>query len=165
MGWIEGILEFLRNGPVGGAVDMNALFEGAVSSGQLDKTKAVEEIDQLIAWQEARKKWHHDKTRQKMAAESAINEAGLPGMGSLSASDFGLDTMDLEDLNYDFDSDEEAEAAEEDQLDPIEAERHRRSKKQDRLRRSAGEPTKPQVSEVHRLKDNFLVMLRQVLAS
>ncbi|KAI0911785.1 hypothetical protein F4823DRAFT_623272 [Ustulina deusta] len=161
MGWIEGILEFLRNGPVGGAVDMNALFEGAVSSGQLDKTKAVEEIDQLIAWQEARKKWHHDKTRQKMAAESAINEAGLPGMGSLSASDFGLDTMDLEDLNYDFDSDEEAEAAEEDQLDPIEAERHRRSKKQDRLRRSAGEPTKPQVSEVHRLKDNFLVMLRQ----
>ncbi|KAI1356334.1 hypothetical protein F5Y01DRAFT_301272 [Xylaria sp. FL0043] len=165
MGWIEGILEFLRNGPAGGAVDINALFEGAVSSGQLDKTKAIEEIDQLIAWQEARKKWHHDKTRQKMAAEGSVNEAGLPGMGSITASDFGLDTMDLEDLNYDFDEEEEAEAEEEDELDPIEAERRRRSKKQDRLRRSAGEPTKPQVSEVHRLKDNFLVMLRQVLAS
>ncbi|KAI0442250.1 succinate flavoprotein subunit [Xylaria telfairii] len=137
MGWIEGILEFLRNGPAGGAVDINALFEGAASSGQLDKTKAIEEIDQLIAWQEARKKWHHDKTRQKMAAEGSAGDAGLPGVGAFSASDFGLDTMDLEDLNYDFDSDEEAEAEEEDELDPIEAERRRRAKKQDRLRRSA----------------------------
>ncbi|KAJ8114405.1 hypothetical protein ONZ43_g4911 [Nemania bipapillata] len=165
MGWIEGILEFLRNGPAGGAVDINALFEGAVSSGQLDKSKAIEEINQLIAWQEARKKWHHDKTRQKMAAEGSANDVGLPGVSTLSASDFGLDTMDLEDLNYDFESDEEAEAEEEDELDPIEAERRRRAKKQDRLRRSAGEPTKPPVSEVHRLKDNFLVMLRQVLAT
>lgn len=165
MGWIEGILEFLRNGPAGGAIDINALFEGAVANGQLDKAKAIDEINQLIAWQEARKKWHHDKTRQKMAAEGSVSETGLPGMGTISASDFGLDTMDLEDLNYDFDSDEEAEAAEEDELDPIEAERRRRAKKQDRLRRSAGEPTKPAVSEVHRLKDNFLVMLRQVLAS
>ncbi|KAI1166863.1 succinate flavoprotein subunit [Nemania serpens] len=156
MGWIEGILEFLRNGPAGGAVDMNALFEGAVSSGQLDKAKAIEEINQLIAWQEARKKWHHDKTRQKMAAEGSAGDVGLPGMGSLHASDFGLDTMDLEDLNYDFDSEEEAEAEAEDELDPIEAERRRRAKKQDRLRRGAGEPVKPQVSEVHRLKDNFI---------
>ncbi|KAI1739382.1 hypothetical protein F4680DRAFT_449126 [Xylaria scruposa] len=145
MGWIEGILEFLRNGPAGGAVDINALFEGAASSGQLDKTKAIEEIDQLIAWQEARKKWHHDKTRQKMAAEGSAKDAGLPGVGTFSASDFGLDTMDLEDLNYDFDSDEEAEAEEEEELDPIEAERRRRAKKQDRLRRSAGEPVKPQL--------------------
>ncbi|KAJ3579902.1 hypothetical protein NPX13_g664 [Xylaria arbuscula] len=164
MGWIEGILEFLRNGPAGGAVDINALFEGAVANSQIDKAKAIDEINQLIAWQEARKKWHHDKTRQKMAAEGSVSETGLPGMGTISASDFGLDTMDLEDLNYDFDSDEEAEAAEEDELDPIEAERRRRAKKQDRLRRSAGEPTKPPVSEVYRLKDNFLVMLRQVLA-
>ncbi|KAI0456549.1 hypothetical protein F5B21DRAFT_502156 [Xylaria acuta] len=145
MGWIEGILEFLRNGPASGTVDINALFEGAVSSGQLDGAKAIEEIDQLIAWQEARKKWHHDKTRQKMAAEGSAGDTGLPGVGTFSASDFGLDTMDLEDLNYDFDSDEEAEAEEEDELDPIEAERHRRAKKQDRLRRSAGEPVKPQL--------------------
>lgn len=165
MGWIEGILEFLRKGPAGGALDINALFEGAVSSGQLDKSKAIKEIDQLIAWQEARKKWHQDKTRQKMAAEGSAGDAGLPGMGTFNASDFGLDTMDLEDLNYDFDSEEEAEAEEEDDMDPIEAERHRRAKMQDRLRRNAGEPQKPPVSEVHRLKDNFLVMLRQVLAS
>ncbi|KAI0194554.1 hypothetical protein F4808DRAFT_453048 [Astrocystis sublimbata] len=161
MGWIEGILEFLRKGPTGGALDINALFEGAATNGQLDKEKAIAEIDQLIAWQEARKKWHHDKTRQKMAAEGGAADAGLPGVGKFSASDFGLDTMDLEDLNYDFDSEEEAEAEAEDELDPIEAERLRRSKKQDRLRRSAGEPVKPPVSEVHRLRDNFLVMLRQ----
>ncbi|KAI1190964.1 hypothetical protein F5B17DRAFT_437845 [Nemania serpens] len=160
MGWIEGILEFLRKGPAGGAVDINALFEGAVSSGQLDKAKAIEEINQLIAWQEARKKWHHDKTRQKMAAEGSAGDMGL-SMGGLQASDFGLNTMDLEDLNYDFDSDSEAEAEAEDELDPLEAERRRRAKRQDRLRRGAGEPTKPQVSEVHRLKENFLVMLRQ----
>ncbi|GAP83477.1 putative PX domain-containing protein [Rosellinia necatrix] len=164
MGWIEGILEFLRNGPTGGAVDMNALFEGAVSSGQLDKTKAIDEINKLIAWQEARKKWHHDKTRQKMAAEGSANDVGLAGMSSFSPSDFGLDSMDFDDLNYDFDSDEEAEAEAEDELDPIEAERRRRAKRQDRLRRGAGEPAKPEVSEVHRLKGNFLVMLRQVLA-
>jgi hypothetical protein len=144
---------------------MNALFEGAVVSGQIDKTKAIIEINQLIAWQEARKKWHQDKTRQKMAAEGSAGDAGLPGMGTFAASDFGLDTMDLQDLNYDFDSEEEDDAEEEDDLDPIEAERRIRAKKQDRLRRSAGEPTKPPVSEVHRLKDNFLVMLRQVLAS
>jgi hypothetical protein len=141
------------------------LFEGAVSSGQLDKATAIEEVNRLIAWQEARKKWHQDKTRQKMAAEGAAGDAGLPGLGSFNASDFGLDTMDLEDLNYDFDSEEEAEAEEEEEMDPIEAERRIRARKQDRLRRSAGEPTKPPVSEVHRLKDNFLVMLRQVLAS
>ncbi|KAI1118946.1 hypothetical protein F5Y14DRAFT_438412 [Nemania sp. NC0429] len=162
MGWIEGILEFLRNGPAGGAVDINALFEGAVASGQLDKAKAIEEINQLIAWQEARKKWHHDKTRQKMAAEGSASDVGLPGLGNLHASDFGLDSMDLEDLNYEIDSEEEAEAEAEDELDPIEAERRRRAKRQDRLRRGAGEPAKPQVSEVHRLKDNFLVMLRQL---
>ncbi|KAI0102882.1 hypothetical protein GGR51DRAFT_550170 [Nemania sp. FL0031] len=161
MGWIEGILEFLRRGPAGGAIDINALFEGAVSSGQLDKTKAIGEINQLIAWQEARKKWHHDKTRQKMAAEGSAGDVGLPGINTLSASDFGLDTMDLEDLNYDFESDEEAEAEEEEELEPLEAARRRLAKKQDRLRRSAGEPTKPEVSEVHRLKDNFIVMLRQ----
>ncbi|KAI2628944.1 succinate flavoprotein subunit [Xylaria nigripes] len=160
MGWVEGILEFLRNGPAHGAVDINALFEGSVLSGQLDRVKAIEEINQLIAWQEARKKWHHDKTRQKMAAEGS-SDAGLPGIGRFNASDFGLDTMDLEDLNYDFSSGEEVEAEEEDELDPIEAERRRRAKKQDRLRRSAGEPTKPVVSEVYRLKDNFLIMLRQ----
>jgi len=165
MTWIEGILEFLRKGPAGGALDINALFEGAVTTGQLDKTKAIQEINQLIAWQEARKKWHHDKTRQKMAAEGGSGDGSLPGIASFNASDFGLDTMDIEDLNYDFDSEEEAEAEEEDEMDPIEAERRRRAKKQDRLRRSAGEPTKPPVNEVHHLKDHFLVMLRQVLAT
>ncbi|EMR66086.1 putative px domain-containing protein [Eutypa lata UCREL1] len=165
MGWIEDILEFLRKGPKGGKLDINALFEGGVASGVVDKDKSVAEINQLIAWQEARKKWHHDKTRQKMAAEGEAGvDGGIPGAASFHASDFGLNDMDLEDMNYEDESDEEEDAEAEEELDPIEAERRRRAKRQDRLRRSAGEPPKPAVDEVHHLKENFLSMLRQVLA-
>lgn len=165
MGWIEGILEFLRHGPKNGTLDINALFEGGVSTGTIDKEKVISEINDLIAWQEARKKWHHDKTRQKMAAEGHGGESELiPGALSFKSSDFGLDQEDLEDMAYDDESDSEAELEAEEDMDPIEVERRRRTRRQDRLRRSAGEPAKPSVSEVHKLKDNFLVMLREVLA-
>jgi hypothetical protein len=166
MGWIEGILEFLRKGPSSGTLDINALFEGGVSSGILDKEKAIAEINQLISWQEARKKWHHDKTQQKMAAEGGPGDvdSSLPGLSSISPSDFGLNDMDIQDISYDDDSDDEEEVEFEEELDPIEAERKRRAKQQDRLRRSAGEPVKPHVSEVHNLQENFVTMLRMVLA-
>lgn len=166
MEWIEGILEFLRKGPANGTLNVNALFEGGVSSGVIGKKKATEEIDSLICWQEARKKWHNDKTRQKMAAEGHVGSDMMPlGMNSFKSTDFGLDQEDLEDMAYEDGSDSEQEAEEEDDLDPIEAERRRRAKRQDRLRSRAGEPEKPPVSEVHKLKDNFLVMLRDVLAN
>ena len=164
MEWIEGILEFLRHGPKNGTLNVNALFEGGVGDGVLEKDKAIEEINALIAWQEARKKWHNDKTRQKMAAEGQAGGDMVPPGLAFKSADFGLDDGDLEDMGYDDGSEEEAEAEAEDELDPIEAERRRRAKQQDRLRRSAGEPLKPEVSEVHKLKDNFLVMLRDVLA-
>jgi len=164
MGWVEGILEFLRHGPKNGTLDINALFEGGVGSNIINKDKAIEEINQLIAWQEARKKWHHDKTRQKMAAEGHADLDMLPGAMSFKSSDFGLDQEDLEDMAYDDESESEAELEAEEDMDPIEAERRRRSRKQDRLRRNAGEPAKPAVSEVHQLKENFLIMLRMVLA-
>ena len=165
MGWIEGILEFLRHGPVCGTLDVNALFEGGVSMGIVDKEKVIQEVNELIAWQEARKKWHQDKTRQKMAAEGLGPAEPIPGSAVFKPGDFGLDDMDIEDLAYDEDSaNEEEEEEAEDELDPIESERRRRAKKQDRLRRNAGEPIKPTVSEIHKLKENFLVMLRQVLA-
>ncbi|RFU72721.1 px domain-containing [Trichoderma arundinaceum] len=160
MEWIEGILEFLRKGPKNGTLNVNALFEGGVSSGIINKEKAIKEIDALITWQEARKKWHSDKTQQKMAAEGQPGSDMMPT--GFSSSDFGLNDEDLEDLAYDDGS--ETEAEEEDDLDPIEAERQRRAKRRDRLRRSAGEPVKPPVSEVHKLKENFLIMLRNVLA-
>lgn len=163
MGWIEGILEFLRKGPTNGTLNVNALFEGGVGSG-LDKEKSIEEINALIAWQEARKKWHNDKTQQKMAAEGQPGSGMMPTGLHLNSSDFGLNDQDLEDIAYDDGSESESEAEAEDELDPIAAERRRRAKRQDRLRRSAGEPVKPPISEVHKLKDNFLVMLRQVLA-
>lgn len=164
MGWIEGILEFLRRGPKHGAIDINALFEGGCSSGTINKEKAIKEIDDLIAWQEARKKWHQDKTRQKMAADRG-GAAEIPGAMSFRSSDFGLDQMDLEDMSYEDDAeDDEDELEAEDEMDPIVAERRLRARKQDRLRRNAGEPVKPSVSEVHKLKENFLVMLRMVLA-
>lgn len=89
MGWIEEILEFLRQGPKGGKLDMNAIFRGALDLGQVDKDKSIEEINALIKWQEARKKWHSDKTRQKMAAEGTSNSS-MPGLGSFRSSDFGL---------------------------------------------------------------------------
>ncbi|KAM3513821.1 hypothetical protein MY11210_002546 [Beauveria gryllotalpidicola] len=171
MGWIEGILEFLRKGPANGKLNVNALFEGGVSTGIIDKEKAIEEINELIAWQEARKKWHNDKTRQKMAAESNTGGGGLGGSLvtglSFDVSDFGLDSADIEDFNnyHEEDSEEELEAEAEDDLDPIEAERRRRQKQQHTLRRRAGEPVKPEIHEVHKLKANFLVMLRQVLAN
>ncbi|KAF4459281.1 hypothetical protein FALBO_13952 [Fusarium albosuccineum] len=164
MGWIEGILEFLRKGPKNGTLNVNALFEGGVSTGILDKDKAIEEINALIAWQEARKKWHNDKTRQKMAAEGHAGSDMMPTGMTFNSSDFGLDNEDLQDMAYDDGSDSELEAELEDEMDPIEAERRRRAKRQDRLRRSAGEPVKPPVGEVHKLTDNFLVMLREVLA-
>jgi hypothetical protein len=164
MGWIEGILEFLRKGPTNGTLNVNALFEGGIGTSAVDKEKAIAEINALIAWQEARKKWHNDKTRQKMAAEGQASDDAMPSTLHFKSSDFGLDDEDLEDMAYDDGSDEEAEAEEEDELDPIEAERRRRAKQQDRLRRSAGEPAKPPITEVHKLKENFIVMLRDVLA-
>ena len=58
-------------------------------------------------------------------------------------------------------SDEDAEA---DELDPITAERRRRAKKRDVLRRTAGEPVKPEVYEILKLQPGFLTLLRMVLA-
>jgi hypothetical protein len=166
MGWIEGILQFLRNGPKAGKLDINALFSGAVSVGQLDKTKAVQEIDSLITWQEARKKWHQDKTRQKMAAEGGLSPqtAEFPGGISFKSSDFGLDEADLQEIDYEGDDSTGDEDSGDDDLDPIDAERKRRARKQDHLRRTAGEPVKPHVEEVDKLKESFLSMLRMVLA-
>ncbi len=166
MGWIEGILEFLRKGPTAGKLDINALFAGAVSVQQLDKEKAISEINSLIAWQEARKKWHSDKTRQKMAAEGgAPNTEAVPGGITFNSADFGLDQMDLQEMSYEEDEEDSSdEEDEDDDLDPIQAERKRRARKQDHLRRTAGEPVKPEVVEVWRLRESFLSMLRMVLA-
>lgn len=165
MSWIENILEFLRKGPSGGGkLDINALFQGAVDTKQIDKEVGIEEINALVKWQEDRKKWHHDKTRQKMAAEGT-GDATVPGGAAFRTSDFGLDEGDLEELAIaDEESDEEDENTDDDELDPIAAERRRRARKQDHLRRSAGEPVKPDVKEVYKLQEAFRLMLRQVLA-
>ncbi len=71
--------------------------------------------------------------------------------------------MDLQDLAFES-SDSSDEGDDDDQLDPISAERKRRKKKQDHLRRTAGEPQKPDVRELLKLTDGFLAMLRMVLA-
>jgi hypothetical protein len=165
MGWIEGILSFLREGPKAGKLDINALVSGAVSIGQLNKDVAIEEVNKLIEWQEKRKKWHQDKTRQKMAAEGGISAIEtVPGAISFRSEDFGLDTMDLQDMNYEEEESSADEDSADEELDPIAAERKRRARKQDHLRRTAGEPEKPKVEEIYRLKDSFLSMLRMVLA-
>ena len=71
--------------------------------------------------------------------------------------------MDLRISDEEDDEDSEDEDMEDD-LDPIQAERRRRKKAQDRLRRSAGEPVKPDVTEVVKMKEPFLAMLRMVLS-
>ena len=72
--------------------------------------------------------------------------------------------MDLQDLRMDEQDESSEEDEVEDDLDPIGAERRRRSKAQDRLRGKAGEPQKPVVTEVLKLQPSFLSMLRLVLA-
>ena len=92
MTWVEGILDFLRKGPKsGGKLDMNAIFQGALDTRMVDREMAIQEINDLIKWQEARKKWHSDKTRQKMAAEGTgtSESPGMPG-ANFRSSDFGL---------------------------------------------------------------------------
>ncbi|KAL2854882.1 hypothetical protein BJY01DRAFT_231824 [Aspergillus pseudoustus] len=162
MAWIENILDFLRNGPSGGKLDMNALFRGAKDVGQIDANLARKEIDKLIKWHEDRKTWHLNKTRQKMAAEGTPSS---PFSTRFRGSDFGLDEADLEHLaisdadsdpSDDLDAEDEAE-----ELDPIAVERKRRSRKRDQLRRTAGEPVKPEVTEILKLSEPFGVLLRQ----
>lgn len=71
--------------------------------------------------------------------------------------------MDLQELTFD-DDDSSDESSADENLDPIVAERKRRAKKQDHLRRTAGEPQKPEVKELLKLPPSFLAMLRMVLA-
>ncbi|EEH04707.1 PX domain-containing protein [Histoplasma capsulatum G186AR] len=168
MGWLEDILHFLRHGPrSGGKLDMNALFRGAVAVGQIDPELAMKEIDSLVKWHADRKKWHHDKTRQKMAAEGSGTAADseMPGSATFRGSDFGLDEADLEDLAIDdMASHSSDEDSAEDDLDPISVERKRRSKRQARLRRTAGEPVKPEIREILKMRESFGAMVRTVLA-
>ena len=168
MGWLEGILEFLRHGPRGGKLDMNALFQGAVDMSLIDKSAAIAEINALIQWQEARKKWHQDKTRQKMAAEnsSAAFSSPPPGSTTFRSSDFGLDEADVAELRDSeaFESGDEDEEDSDEGADPIAVERKRRVKRQDHLRRTAGEPVKPVVKELAGLREGVLSMLLMVLA-
>ena len=48
--------------------------------------------------------------------------------------------------------------------DPIEAERKRRGRQRDLLKRSAGEPIKPVIEELPKMSEQFTAMLRMVLA-
>lgn len=166
MNWIENILDFLRNGPAGGKLDMNALFLGALDMKLVDSDKVVREINSLIRWQMARKKWHQDKTRQKMASGGDAHSSN--GMGGLASTfkpgDFGLNAMDLQDLDMADDDDSESESEDDDDGDPIEAERKRRGRQRDLLKRSAGEPIKPVIEELPKMSEQFTAMLRMVLA-
>ncbi|KAM3419285.1 hypothetical protein BST61_g5222 [Cercospora zeina] len=165
MTWIEEILDFLRNGPKGGKLDMNALFAGSLEMKQIDKDVALREINSLIKWQTARKRWHSDKTRQKMASGGGAQEDALGGLGAtFKPSDFGLNAQDLADMDLADEDEDYSDSDEQDEDDPIEAERKRRRRRQDVLKRTAGEPVKPEVIELHKMMPQFLTMLRMVLA-
>jgi hypothetical protein len=130
----------------------------------IDPAKAKIEIDSLINWQADRKRWHQAKTRQKMANAKDNWQEATP-MGTFSASDFGLHAEDIADLAIEDEAMEEELAFEEedDETDAITAEKRRRSR-QETLRRTAGQPAKPPISEIHKMKDIFLASLKQVLS-
>lgn len=104
MGWLEEILAFLRKGPAGGALDMNRLLKDAADKGEIDQDKAKEEIDALIKWQARRRKWHEDKTRQKMASAGEDQSAWLATAPEtqFSTGDFGIDVVWLHPPSYSF---------------------------------------------------------------
>jgi hypothetical protein len=164
MGHIEDILDFLRKGPKGGSLDMNALFLEATESGTIDKHIATKEINSLLKWQIKRKRWHQDKTRRKMASGEDPGMQ-MPGFNAIRPSDFGLEEEDLSDLE---DGDEEdgwsdSDSDGEDDNDGILAEQKRRAR-QARLKAGAGEPKKPPIHELDKLLPGFLDRLRTVLA-
>jgi hypothetical protein len=179
MGWLEGILEFLRKGPKslvqnGGynaGLDMNALLQGAVDMGIVDKSKCIAEIDALVDWQTARKRWHHDKTRRKMAGGGDENEREGMAAG-FSSSDFGIHEADIAELGLgesdaEDDADEVEEEEEEDaggSEEAIAAERRRRKRMLGMLKGRLGEPEKPEVHELGKVREGFVGMLRGLLA-
>ncbi|KAK6541098.1 hypothetical protein TWF694_008473 [Orbilia ellipsospora] len=165
MAWIEDILAFLRNGPKRGALDMNKLFEDAVEKKIIDASVAKAEIDSLIKWQADRKRWHEGKTRQKMAS-GKDNWAEATPMGGFSATDFGLEPEDLADLAIDdAEMDDDLAFEEEgDEHDLIVMEQKRKQRQAEMLRRTAGQPVKPTIAELHKMGDIFLVSLKNVLA-
>jgi hypothetical protein len=167
MGHIEGILHFLRTGPKGGALDMNTLIQVSIDTGVIDPQKGIKEINSLIKWQIKRKRWHQDKTRQKMASGEDGGKShhigGMPGFGAIRPSDFGVEEEDLSDLDESVESWSGSESEGEDDNDGILAEQKRRAR-QARLRAGAGEPPKPMIVELNKLMPGFLDGLRSVLA-
>lgn len=100
MGWLEEILSFLRNGPKSGKkLDMNGLFEAAAARGVIDADKAKAEIDAIVQWQHQRRKWHNDKTKQKMAGAGHGAPNGTKahwstnGPAGISPGDFGINDV------------------------------------------------------------------------
>ncbi|KIW07659.1 uncharacterized protein PV09_01599 [Verruconis gallopava] len=165
MGHIEGVLDFLRKGPKGGSLDMNGLMQQAVEQGVVDYDTAIKEINALIKWHIQRKRWHQEKTRQKMAEaeNSGASGVALPGFNKIKPSDFGVEEEDLDEFDEDDDSFDSEEEEEQDGIDGILAEQKLRARQQ-RLKSGAGEPQKPEVKELNKLMDGFLVRLRAVLS-
>lgn len=106
MGWLEEILVFLRHGPsAGGKLDMNALFEQEAKTGTINAEKAKKEIDALIDWQARRRKWHQNKTREKMASSQtggpkSRDSWSTSAPGGISPRDFGISDVSFYTPSY-----------------------------------------------------------------
>jgi len=87
----------------------------------------------------------------------------MPGFTKISPGDFGVEEEDLSDLDDDYDSFDSEEEDDEADVDGITAEQKMRAR-QARLRAGAGEPQKPDVAELDKLMDGFLMRLRLVLS-
>jgi hypothetical protein len=136
-------------------------MEEATAAKTVDRDTAIKEINTLIKWQIKRKRWHQDKTRQKMASGEE-QPSTIPGFNKIKPSDFGLEEEDLSDLDDDEDSYDESEDDDDEEMDGILAEQKLRAR-QARLRSGAGEPLKPKIGELQKLMPGFLDRLRLVL--
>jgi hypothetical protein len=108
-----------------------------------------------------------------MASADVLDNSANPSLAGLSSTfkpgDFGLNAMDLQDMDLgDADDDDLSETDEDEEnetVDSIAAERKRRQRWQDMLKRTAGEPVKSEIKELGKMMEGFMVMVRVVLAS
>ncbi|ODQ55465.1 hypothetical protein SAICODRAFT_23501 [Saitoella complicata NRRL Y-17804] len=157
MRWIELILMLLREG-FPQRIDLALLF-----TEDIDRQKALQEVDTLIQWNGDRKLWREARLRAKLAA---MDDGTVP-TSRIKASDFGLDEADVEELAYGEDEADATTMAREQALeeaDPVEAERRRRQKMK-KLNEVGkhGEPVKPLVHEIRKMHSGFEQRIRDIL--
>lgn len=170
MKWISGIMDFLRNGN-GKKIDLNEMCRQGEGKAGIDITKVQRELDSIVSWIDARRKWRekqraHKKSKNDNAQAIKEWQDALPTKG-LDGTAFGLDENDLEEVDDDDDEsdleDEDADADADSGLTAVEQERRRRARLLQRLEQQAHAPVRPEITELPKLREFFHLELSHVL--